>query len=609
MKKTFLYIAILILSILSTTIVSGQTEPLVRKIKIKGNREFSSKEIKEHLSVNASSWVGRKVLGQKASYYSKEAFEMNVKEIENFYRTEGFIHVVVEDPETKLNSRRTKIKLTFRVEEGDPVIIDQLNFHSEDTLWSYNLKRYSKRRRTKIESLPDSRFRDESVINDQTFINEFIINKGYAYSQVEHEITADSTVDKANINWLINPGPLNHFGEVSIAGAERTPERLIRKQLAFKKGDLFSREDLNNSQAQIYQLGTFRIASIQAKYSDDQKDTIPIEINITEAPQHSIKFGVGYGREDRFRTFIDYQILNFTGGARRLHLFAKHSYIEPYRIEATLTQPAVFGPNSTLSLSPTVRKTKEVGYELFGYGANIKLQQKISSSFSASFNPYYENINLDTTSVAKIEDIDLLKKSYSKSGVAIGALFDDTSPKFNPSSGWTVAVNTKANSTIISGKYPFLKYQAEIKRYQKISYTTVLAMKLKGGMIHPVKDGKVIPVEERFFAGGSRSVRGWARQRLGPSDSNGRPTGGNSNIELSIEPRVKIYGPLSWVVFFDAGNVWTEAKDINPKDLRYSVGTGIRYDTPIGPVGIDFARPIWDSSTKWQFHINIGHAF
>jgi len=609
LKKTFQYIVILFLSIISTSIMSGQTEPLVRKIKIKGNREFSSKEIKEQLSVNASSWVGRKVLGQKKSFYNKEAYEMNVKEIAHFYRSEGFIHVQVDKPETKLNARKTKIKLTFRIQEGDPVMIDELDFQSNDTTWNQELRDYSKRRRSKIEAVPSKRFRDASVINDQTLINEFMVDKGYAYTRVEHKITADSTINKANINWLINSGPLNHFGEVTIIGTKRTPERLIRKQLAFKTGDLYSRKNLNTSQAQIYQLGTFRIASIQAKFSDDQKDSIPIEINIAEAPQHSIKFGVGYGREDRFRAFIDYQILNFTGGARRLHLFAKHSYIEPYRIEATLTQPAVFGPNSTLSLSPTVRKTKEVGYELFGYGANIKLQQKISSSFSASFNPYYENINLDTTSVAKIEDLALLKKSYSKSGVAVGALFDDTSPKFNPSSGWTVALNAKANSTIIQGKYPFLKYQGEIKRYQKLGYTTILAMKLKGGMIHPVKDGKSIPVEERFFAGGSRSVRGWARQRLGPADSNGLPTGGNSTIEFSIEPRMKIYGPLSWVVFFDAGNVWTEAKEIDLKDLRYSVGSGIRYDTPIGPVGIDFARPIWDSSTKWQFHINIGHAF
>lgn len=609
MKKIFPYILILLLSVAFTSIVSAQAEPLVRKIKIKGNRKFSSGEIKEHLSVNASSWVGRKVLGQKASYYSKKSYEMNIQELEHFYRSEGYIHIKVEEAETKLNSRKTKIKLIFRVNEGEPVIIDKLNFQCQDTIWDKELMDYSKQRRSKIESLPNKRFRDESIKHDQNIISQFLVDRGHAYARVEHEITADSTTNKANVNWVVDSGPLNHFGDITITGSERTPERLIRKQLDFEKGDIYSRKALNTSQSQIYQLGTFRIASIQAKFNDDQKDTIPVTIAITEAPQHSVKFGVGYGREDRFRAFVDYQLLNFTGGARRLHLFAKHSYIEPYRIEATLTQPAVFGPNSTISLSPGVRKTKEVGYELFAYGANIKLQQKFSSSFSASFNPYYEKIKLDTTSVAQIENLSLLRRSYSKSGVSVGLLFDDTSPKFNPSTGWSIAANTKANSTILSGTYPFIKYQAEIKRYQKLTYEMVLAIKLKGGMIHPVKGGKVIPVEERFFAGGSRSVRGWARQMLGPTDSTGRPTGGNSNVEISVEPRITIYGPLSMVVFFDAGNVWTEANEINLKELKYSVGSGLRYDTPIGPVGIDFARPVWDDIEKWQFHISIGHAF
>lgn len=609
MKRVSSYIIVLFLSLASLTVAKGQTEPLVRKIKIKGNKTFSSKEVKEQLSVNGSSWIGRKILGQKAYYYNKEAFQMNMEELYYFYRTEGFIHVAIDYPETKLNRRKTKIKLTFRVDEGEPVTIGQLNFKSPNSIWNEELTVYSTRRRTKLEALPNKRFKDQSIINDQAHINEVIVDKGYAYSRVAHDIDVDSTTNKAHINWLIAPGPLNHFGEVTITGGGRTPERLIRKQLTFKEGDRFSRRDLNTSQSQIYQLGTFRIASLQPKFSDNQEEAIPINIAITEAPKHTIKVGVGYGREDRFRTFVNYQVLNFTGGARRLHLFAKHSYIEPYRVEATLTQPAIFGPNSTLALSPGVRKTKEVGYELFAYGVGMSLQQKISSALSASLNPYYESINLDTTSVAQIEDIELLNKSYSKSGLAVGVLFDNTAPKFNPSNGWNIALNTKANSTIISGQYPFLKYQAEVKRYQEISYSVILAMKLKGGIVNSTKNGKIIPVEERFFAGGSRSVRGWARQKLGPNDSDDRPTGGNSTIEFSIEPRIKLYGPLSWVLFLDAGNVWPDANAINLKELRYSAGSGIRYDTPIGPVGVDIARPIWDESKKWQFHINIGHAF
>jgi outer membrane protein insertion porin family len=118
-----------------------------------------------------------------------------------------------------------------------------------------------------------------------------------------------------------------------------------------------------------------------------------------------------------------------------------------------------------------------------------------------------------------------------------------------------------------------------------------------------------VPVEERFFAGGSRSVRGWARQQLGPKDDENRPTGGFSTIEASLEPRISLFGPLSMVVFMDVGNVWQQTEDFSLNEIRLSAGGGLRYSTPIGPVGIDAARPVWDNNNQWQIHFNIGHAF
>ena len=119
----------------------------------------------------------------------------------------------------------------------------------------------------------------------------------------------------------------------------------------------------------------------------------------------------------------------------------------------------------------------------------------------------------------------------------------------------------------------------------------------------------MIPVEERFFAGGSRSIRGWARQHLGPRDDKETPIGGNTIVEASIEPRIPLVGSLGMVVFADAGNVWTGDGGFSFTDIRYSAGAGLRFNTPIGPVGIDLARPIMDIDKSWQFHFNIGHAF
>jgi outer membrane protein insertion porin family len=608
LKTNFIHFLILSIILCLPHLLRGQTEPRVRKIKIQGNETFSDKKIKDQFSTKASTWIGRKFLGQEASYYTQDVDQLFQKELKHYYYSEGFVHLQILPTITTLNKRNTKIRITLRMQEGAPVIINKLKFESRDTLWRQQLLQYSRQPKTEITALPGIRFRDDLIWNDRNVVNQQMVDHGYAYAVVEPQINADSTNNTASLTWQLNPGPLNHFGAITISGAEYTPERLIYKQLTIKKGDPYSRQALNTSQQQIYQLGTFRIASLQAQLNDAQTDTIPIHIAITEAPRHSVKFGLGYGREDYVRAFVDYQVLNFTGGARRLNLYAKHSHIEPYRFEATVTQPAAFSPNSTLALKTAIQKTDEPGYELFSSSADLSILQKINKSLSATFDLFYETINLDTTSLALIEDLDILD-NYSKNGFSATLLFNNTHPRFDPSSGWMVTILPKYNTTLLNSEYPFLKLQSEVKHYQQIFDPVILAMRLKAGTIKPIGDNSTIPVEERFFAGGSRSVRGWARQELGPVDDSDTPTGGNSTVEFSIEPRIKIYGPLSMVIFWDGGNVWSETNAINLSDLRYAMGSGIRFSTPIGPVGIDLARPVWDETKTWQLHFNIGHAF
>jgi outer membrane protein insertion porin family len=137
----------------------------------------------------------------------------------------------------------------------------------------------------------------------------------------------------------------------------------------------------------------------------------------------------------------------------------------------------------------------------------------------------------------------------------------------------------------------------------------VLALKAKLGGIKRTDNESFIPVEERFYAGGSNSVRGWSRSDLGPKDENGIPIGGNSLLEGSAEFRIDIGRKFKLATFVDAGNVWQSSFSYNLNDLHYAGGAGIRYKTAIGPVGIDFARPIFDAETAWQIHFNIGHTF
>ena len=156
--------------------------------------------------------------------------------------------------------------------------------------------------------------------------------------------------------------------------------------------------------------------------------------------------------------------------------------------------------------------------------------------------------------------------------------------------------------------FNYNKLQIDLRRYQRFR-GNVLAYRLKIGSIRSFDESEFIPVEDRFYAGGATSVRGWGRQQLGPKDTQGNPIGGSSLLEGSLEMRYRLVWDLGGVFFWDFGNVWEGFSEYRLNEIRHSLGFGLRYATPIGPIRIDAARPIRDVEDRWQFHFSVGHAF
>jgi outer membrane protein insertion porin family len=589
----------------------AQENAEIRKIKIKGNEAFDDGELLEKISFNEASWIGKLIFKQEPSFYSSEAWEMNKAQLKAFYQSEGYLHVQIEEPELEMHPRKYKVDLLIRIREGKPVRVGEVSFSTvkggvQDSLL---VNEKWQKEKSQLATREGARFRDEDVKSDQDAVSSWFSSLGYAYVDVQHDISLSQDTLTADVDWDVDKGPFCRFGELTIEGLERTPERAIRKQMTIAPGDVYSSRQLSQSQKQIYELGLFRIASLQAGLTNRQRDSIPLKLTIEEAPRWAARFGVGYGREDKFRTFVDVGLLNFPGPVMRTNFYAKHSSLEPYRFEAKVTKPAILGPRSSLEFKPMIRRRNERGFDSFIWGGDLSLHQNFSDYLTGSISLYFERVDIDITSEFERSLRDLNQSTYSKNGVSLGLLYYTANPRFDPTDGWSLGINTRANSSFFDSAYPFFKYLFEVKRYQSVRSGFVLAMRLKAGSIRPWGSGVVTPFEERFFAGGSQSVRGWPRQMLGPLDEENVPIGGNSVLEGSIEPRIKIFGPLSMVVFMDFGNVWRDENTFKPDEVRFAAGSGIRVSTPIGPVGIDFARPVFDDDNKWQFHLNIGHAF
>ncbi|SFE21602.1 outer membrane protein insertion porin family [Thermophagus xiamenensis] len=558
-----------------------------------------------------ASWVGKTFFKKEPSYYSSDAWELNKARLVSFYQMNGFLQVKVELKNLKKISKNYRVDLTIAIDEGTPVIVRSVFFTGVKGTERDTVLLWEQFQQLKQELIvkEGSSFRDDAVRQDQKRITEWFASRGYAYVEVQPDISLSSDTLFASINWLIEKGPLCRFGEVTIVGNERVPLKAVEKQITFREGEIYNYKAISQSQKQVYGLGLFRIASFQTSLTNPPSDTLAVTVKTEEAPRLSTRVGVGYGLEEHFRTFLEMGYLSFPGKTMRTKFYAKHSGLEPYRFEAIITQPSIFGPNSSLEFNPSVRQRKEEGFESFLWGGDLSLYHNFGSRLTGSVSMFYERVDIEIASdfERSLEDMD--QSTYSKNGFSVGMSFNNSMPKSEPALGWSLAVNAKVNGAIFNSPYPFFKYMFEGKRFQPVTNGVVLAMRLEAGNIIRFGESEATPVEERFFAGGSRSVRGWSRYMLGPLDDEGIPLGGNSLLEGSVEPRIKVVGPFSIVLFVDWGNVWSRESTFRLNEIHWSAGAGFRFATPIGPVGMDFARPVFDENSKWQIHLNVGHAF
>ena len=470
------------------------------------------------------------------------------------------------------------------------------------------------RRRIRLQSQLkiNSRFRDEWFYEDQAFVNEEMNNLGYAYAKVRHDLKVDTADNTAQLNWKIDRGNLTYFGPIKIEGNERVPTEKVMKQIRFKTDDVWSKYEIDETQKQIYNLGMFRVASIKTLLSDEKPDTLPTLVTVKEAPRWISRFGIGYGREDEFRVFGDIQYMGFLTKTGRANVYGKHSGLEPYNFQFKFTQPAVLFPFNSVIVNPYLLKQDEPGYRVSRNGVNLTFLQHFSERFNSSVNFYLEEVYGDSARVFETKtytQTDSASANYGKSGVAVGFVFSNGQPRLDPVTGFSLAINIKRNGTLVEESVPFYKALVEYKKYWGLRPGLTLAFKSKVGMAKLTQSSGLVPVEERFFAGGSYSVRGWGRSQLGPKYPDGQPVGGNSLLEGSVEARYQVAPKIIFAVFGDAGNVWLDSFKYRLNDLHYAAGFSIRYKSPIGPVGLDFARPVFDEEKRWQIHFNIGNPF
>lgn len=560
-------------------------------------------------------------------YFDRTAFEADLKRIEAFYRDRGFPDARVTSFDVRLNDAQDKVDITLHISEGEPTKVAAIQLQGFEVLGDSEVRGL----RDSLPVFVDAPLDRQLALASRERALNVLRDHGYPYAEVVlHE--RELGPRRAELVLTAMPGRLARFGPVEIVGPKSVGENVVRRQLTYEPGDVFSRREMRESQRKLYRMELFEFANVESREDREQQPPeVPTRVTIAEARHQKVTFGVGYGTEEQARARVRWDHLNLFGGAQHGGFEGKWSSLDR-GVRMEYQEPFFIGPNLSLNFDGQAWQAAEPAFSLNSLGGRITLRRQASTQnfLSVSLSNEYQRSVVSPEALSDLSLRDELialgldpRDGVSRgtlSAVALDAGRSTTTNVLDARSGYSVNAHVEQAGKWLWGSFNYWSLTTEGRHYLPVGRVLVIANRLRFGSIDALGDVQTnVPFYKRFFIGGSGSIRGWGRFEVSPLSGFGLPIGGHTMLEGSSEVRMPLWSKLGAVAFLDYGNVWTDSWDVNLGDLRYAAGPGLRYVTPVGPVRADFGFQLKripnlkvngaPEGRPWRIHFSIGQAF
>jgi outer membrane protein assembly complex protein YaeT len=605
----------------------------VSSFKFHGTKAVTDGQLKSVLATAASSRIP---WGTKR-YFSREQFEADLKRIVAFYKDRGYPDARVTSFDAKLNDAQTSVSITVNIEEGEPVRVERLTLEGFDPLPAP--------RRNVLEArlpLKAGAPLDRALLQaDRESALDELRDSGYPYAAVRLSESPGSTEGLRVITLRADPGPLTNFGPIEINGNQSVSDDVIRRQLTYRPGRMFRQSALQNSQRKLYSQELFEFANVEPVRTEGRPPEIPTRVTVTEGKHRKVNFGIGYGSEEKARAEVDWRHVNFFGGARTMGVFARYSSLDR-GVRLNFKEPYFFAPRYVLSLSGQSWHSDEPAFTLGTNGGRATVSREfrrfggarlgprpvttVSFAYANEHESYriFQAARDDPTFrdnlIALGLDPDTGMASGTRSAISLEAVRNSTNSLLDARQGTLLSGHLEQAGKWLAGSYDYVEATVEGRAYRSLGKGLIAAGQVRLGSIDAFGDQKSgVPFFKKYFLGGATNLRGWGRFEVSPLEKDGYTVGGASFLNLSTELRAPVWGNFGAVLFLDAGNVWESPWDFNLNDLRYDVGPGVRYKSPVGPFRLDIGyqlNPVENLKVngkaqprRIRFHFSIGQAF
>ena len=559
-----------------TFIVSEGRRLRIKRIEFVGNEAFTDEELKKQISTKEAGWWPPWRRGK--GIYDEERFEVDLKALGIFYRRNGFLDVEIGEP--KVEVKEDGIYITVRVREGRRyrvrgVVIEGNRVLSDEEL----LPRLSVR--------PGKPLNEEELTADRTYIRSRYADLGYIYAQVEPRYDPKTGV----VTYHVREGVRVRVGRITFSGNERTKESLLRREMALKEGDVLRASKLAESRVNLFRLGIFNSIRFELKGTEGESEVVDLMVILRERNSGSINLRGGYSPAEGVRATLELSHRNLFGMARRFSSKLRVGTLGG-RYEILYVEPWLFNTR-TQGMVRLFREDMEAQRDVLATGCIVGITRKIKKANDLSLQYRYQILS---------------GPDFETSISSLGTVFQrDTRDSFlDPSKGWLNELSVEYAGGFLRGENSFFKLSGALRNYRKLvgdkrRYRLVLAWALRAGYARGLRATKRIILFERFERDGSTMLRGH-RERVR----------GDVMLIGNVELRSWIYRFIGGTLFLDLGNVWGDVGDVSLDSVKVDLGAGLRFDTPIGPVRIDYGYPLDrgdDVGMPGEIWISLGNAF
>ncbi len=493
----------------------------------------------------------------KKRYFDRTRFDADLKRVQAFYADRGYPDARVTGFDVKLNDKQDAVDLTITITEGEPVKVASINFTGFDVIPPDHLDALKKRAPVKIG---DARDRQLVVATHEMAINE-LKDHGYPYAKVAtSEETGVDGKQQVALTFTADPGTIAYFGPVEIVGNKSVGDNVIRRQLTLKPGELYRRSIVQDSQRRLYGMELFQFANIEPVSPEAQPAEVPIRVTVAEGKHQRTNFGIGYGTEEKGRVDGEYHHLNFLGGARSAGAHARWSSLDR-GVRFDFNQPYLFRPHFSLSAEGQQWYTYTPAYRSVVAGGKLTVTHRSSERMSWAVSMTSEH---DSSAIAP----DVFNNLTLRNTLIALGLDPRTLEQRGTLNAFGFDLQRSTADNVLNAHHGY-----------QIAF-------------HAEEAGRLLPGTFNYYA---TSLDG--RHYL--------PFG--EKVVLASRLQLGNLRPVG----LDELNV--------PFWLRYAVGPGLRYQTPVGPIRFDLGwqlNPTPDlivngqpQQRRWRMHFSIGQAF